>query len=80
MSLSSRVVLVPHERVGDQDVFCVYQSLPCGDVCFHELPSVDGFEACSELLPRGVLFVQELVAEGTPTVVVRGQGGQCVRP
>ena len=31
-----------------------------------------GVEACSELLPRGVLFVQELVAEGTPVVMVRG--------
>ena len=78
--LSSHVVLIPHERAGDQDVFCVDQPLPCGNVCFEEWPSVYGVEACAELLPRGVLFVQELVAEGTPVVMVRGLSGQCVRP
>ena len=80
MPLSSHVVLIPHERAGDQDVFCVDQPLPCGNVCFYEWPSVDGVEACTDLFPCGVLFVQELVAEGTPMVVVRSLSGQCVRP
>ena len=80
MPLRSRVVLIPHERARDQDVFCVDQPLPGGNVCFDEWPSVYGVEACSKLLPCGVLFVQELVAEGTPVVMVCGLGGQRVRP